>query len=672
MAKKKQGATPKKQKHVPPADDLIRRKDKRIRILLLLIVVVTFICFSPILKNDFVNIDDEKLITENILVSNGSMVSIADIFTSAIQTPHYKPFVILTWNLEYRAFGFDPFWFHFNNLILHILNCILVFFLCLTVCRHLQISGNNRLYISFFIALIFGIHPMHVESVAWATERKDVMFSLFFLAGILTYFKYLEVKSRSYIWLCLSVICYLLSILSKTAGITLFAVYFLVDYLVKRKLSVKLFLEKIPFLAILIFGFFIYGLTSDFQEHAAGIADGVFSQNVTEVASNLADLPSFYKRILIICYRFLFWIVHTLMPVKLSIVYPRNDFIEMIGPVIHILPLLILFLAFLTIYYRKRSMLLVWGVMFYFINISPALSKGDVGISVFLSDRYTYIPSIGIFFVVVAGIYILADKRFPARKYLKETIMIIIVFLLCIGCYRRSGTWRTSETLFMDVVEKFPGRVPVAYNNLGLYYRKNNNIDKAIAYYEKTIAISPDYYLPYNNLGKIYFEQGNDDLAIEYFNKAIELDPEMPSALSNRGSAYGRKKNYERALEDMNKAVEVDPGYYISYKNRGLVYSFMNKHDLSKKDYSEYLKFQPADYEILNARGVANQHLKENEEAIKDFNLTLKYNPQFGLGYLNRSYSYYALGKKQLAKQDAIRAQQMGVKVNPEYLKLLE
>ena len=199
-----------------------------------IIAGVTILAMSPLFNAGFVDIDDKKLILDK---ANMFLHTPERIFSYVFGSPHYKPVTYLTWMLEYRIVGPNPFLFHFNNILLHVLNTILVFFLIRNIASKFDKLKGHEVHIAFFTALLFGVHPMHVESVGWAVERKDVLYTCFYLLGLLGYVRYLN--EGKILPLILSVGAYFLSVMSKSPGITMLPVLFLLDFTWQRKLSAR-------------------------------------------------------------------------------------------------------------------------------------------------------------------------------------------------------------------------------------------------------------------------------------------------------------------------------------------------------------------------------------------------------------------------------------------------
>lgn len=621
-------------------------------------LLLTLICLSPVLNNDFVNFDDNKMITENRVVTHPNQYGFEYIIDFQRFQAHYKPLVVLMWQWEYKNWGADPFVFHGINLLLHLLTTLLVFAVIKSIFDHKNPSGKlNNIYFAFFGSLLFGIHPLHVESIAWATERKDVLFGFFFMAGMLTYIISFDQKRHKWLWLAISFLSYGLSMASKSPGITLIAVFIIIDFLFHRKFSRTLVLEKLPFLILFVFFLYQYGIISRFDQQAVGLVGGIVNKGGGEQADNLAGLPAFYRRILIISYRFIFWIVHTLIPVKLAVAYPRKTLVEAVGIFIHLLPWISLTLLS-TVYFLRKNRILIFGLLFYAITISPALAISDRGTGIFVADRYAYIPLLGLLMILLYGLHQLPSKKLSFKA--KIALMVFVCFVLGIQTFERSQVWKNSKTLFTDVIKKYPNQVPVAYNNVGLYYKNKGEHKKAMPYFKRSTEFS-NYYQSFNNLANTHFALGQYKKAIPIYTKALEFKPGASELYGNRGACYFQIGKPEKALRDMTKALQIRPNFTDALKNRILVYLSMKRYQEALKDQKRYLKLIPEDPDVWHLQAIALQNLKRYEDALVSINQAIKLKPNNGVFYRLRAYIHYFQKSYDQARKDLEKAAELGI-----------
>ena len=633
----------------------------------LLLIASVLIIYARTSTFEFVNIDDGPLIYENPTVINPD-IPYSQSFQRLLGGVHYKPLVFLSWKLEYNLWGPSASHFHTINWILHLLNTLLLFYVLNHLFLKLYDSEKKAMYSAFFVALLFTINPLRAESVAWATERKDVLFGFFFLISWMSYLKYLEKKN--YLFLLLGALAYLLSGLSKSMGLPLLAILFLSDLWYNRKLKLNLITEKIPFIIVFIVLLNLYGLIDFSPERRVNVqaADSELAEVQMETVTSVAflnALPPTVQWVLTASVRFVLWLLHSFIPVKLSVHYSHNGVYGFLGKSIWLFPLISLALLWLLWRFRKRNKSLLAGFLFFAVALSPALLLSVSGQGIFLSDRYTYMPSVGLFFAFVA---FLNEMKLKQRANVILTVFIGFFFIQSMIAV---GYWKNSEKLFTQAIKVYPGS-GFAHLNLGKYYFEHDNAAEALKIYTSGIKVAPGYYKLYSNRGKLYFDQGKTDLALQDFDKCLSLMPDYVTALANRGAAYGIKQEYGKALTDFNRALEISPRDKNALSNRGLLYMFTRDYEKAVEDYSRYLEIEPDDADIENALGLSYHNLKRYDQALAAYNKAISLDNSKGAFYYNRSLVNNDLGNKEQALKDALYAQQMGANVNQNYLNRLQ
>jgi len=514
-------------------------KNHKIILSLCLILAIPAISFFPCLKNDFLNWDDQQYVTENKMITELSWRSIETIFDS-IYMGHYHPLTLLSYALEYRFFKLNPFAYHLTNLILHLMNGLLVFWLMMML--------KGGVFTSLVVSLLFGIHPLHVESVAWISERKDLLCSFFFLGSLVVYLTYLKTRGRRFYFL--SLFLFLLSLLSKSMAVTLPLVLFLCDYLLDRKFDRKSLIEKIPFLAMA----FIFGIIASFALRSSGMVDSKSSL-------------SFFKNIFIMSEVLTSYFSKLILPIKLSCLYPS---IQEIGGVwLYVSLTTIIGFLIAGILLGRYNKTITFGTLFFFITILPVLPIKIV------ADRYIYIPSIGIFFIAAEGFDWLYRSKLEPIKIVKPILAILLIGILgtfSFLTWERCQVWRDNISLWSNVLKNYPN-IPIAYNNRGEAYLRRGDYDKAIFDYDQALRINPNFYKAYNlydNRGSAYLMKGDYERAIADYDQALRIRPNDANAYHNRGTAYLYKGDPEKAISDFNKALEINPGYAETYFNKAL------------------------------------------------------------------------------------------------------
>ena len=618
-------------------------KDGKILPYLAAILAITAIIYFPSLNNEFVNWDDDLYITDNVKVVHLNAESIKSFFTEAIAA-NYHPITMLSLAIDYQLVGQNPSWYRAVNILLHLLNTILVFYFAYVI------SGRKK-EIGLITALLFAVHPMHVESVVWIAERKDVLYTFFFMISLIYYASYLELKEQKN--LILAFVFFVLSVLSKPAAVVLPLVLLLLDYWYDRKFEAKQMLEKVPFFILsLIIGIATINIQAD---------------------SAIGDLENhdFIHRIAFASYGFVMYIIKVVFPFKLAALHPYPSVTNGLPMLYMLMPLAALAILVGVFWSKKYTKVAVFGFLFFIINVILVLQFVSVGMAI-MSERYTYVPYIGLFFALAYGLYYLLNNETKIPRNAVLGALGVYVAILCLLSFDRTKVWQNTEKLWTDVIEKYPNKAPIAHNNRGTYYRSNKKYDAALADFNKAISLKSDYHLAYNNRGNVYFNQRKFEQAAADYTKVLEIKPDNEKAYGNRGGVYIEQKKYDLAEKDLTKAIEIDPFYLDAYMNRGVLYSMTNRFDLAKKDYDSYIKYRNNNAMIYHWRGIAQQQTGQHQAATQDFSKAIQLNGKVADFYYQNAVSLSALGNKAAALQNAQKAKNLGMKVEDAFLQQLK
>ena len=653
---------------------------KHIYIALGIIAAVVFIAYLPVLGAGFVDIDDKKLILDRKWqYLNQPWYA----FEYCWGVPHYKPMTYLSWALEYRTVRDQPFLYHFDNLLLHIANSLLVFSLVRSLSKQFKRLKGQEFYIALFSALIFGLHPLHVESVAWVVERKDVLYTLFYLLSILGYIRYLE-KGKT-LPLALSAVAYWCSAMSKAPGITLPAILVLLDLVWQRKWSWKLVYEKAGHIGVLLFTLYAFGVFT--RSHGEGSVAAILDEKKLARASNVAEVPSLYGKAVLAGMRGTLWYVHSLLPFKTSIAYPREAIIGFFGFFINAFPFLLAGAAAVLLKFRKRYPLLFFGHAFFFITLAPAIARLGLGIGIFMSDRYVYLSLFGLIFWLVSIVVTLNEEGVFKPK-VKRGLLVGVCLLFAALTYNNARNWKSTETLWTNAINKFPN-VAYPYVNRGSFYREMGEYQKAIddasksielddnanarvqrglalrqmgrpqeaiVDYDRAIELEPKNTQAHINRGNARLDAGLFRKAIEDYDVAIEREPRHQKALVNRAIAYASLRKYNKALENFSLAEAAGRNYKDLYVNRAILYVEMGQNENALADYMKYISFEPNDHQIWNDMGIVHQFINQHEQAIQKLSQAIAIKPEKDY-YRVRANSYEALGRQAEAQRDRQMAQ---------------
>ena len=607
------------------------------------VLIITYIVFSPALKNDFVNSWDDGLnIRDNRLTAKFDFQTVKSIFQAPVGGS-YIPLVIMSFAWERSKTGLDPWLFHFDNLLLHLVCTLLVYYLIRIL--------TGKFWMSAFIALLFGVHPMHVESVAWITERKDVLYGAFYLGALICYVKMIQSTGRKMIFYFLSLALFILSLLSKIQAVSLPLVMFAIDYLLKRKLSFKLVAEKLPFLLLsAIIG--IIGISF------------LSSESAFDAQTNY----TFLQRIFLGAYAYCVYIVKSVVPYELSALYsyPKAEggtlpwlYYASAIPVIAII-------SFIIIRFRK-SREAVFGVLLFTLNIIFLLQILGAG-KAFIADRFSYISYLGLFFVF--GDILFRKIKSNRIKTAGIIVSVIVLVVFAQASYARCSVWKNSETLWTDVINKYPEEVS-AYNNRGIYYRETGRNDLAFADYSKVISIAPGYAKAYLSRGNIYFDNKQYDLALADYNEAQGKGLEVEQLFANLGAVWSLKGEYQKALDDFEHAIKINPYHFNVYKSRAICRMYMKEYQLALDDFEKYLGMTSGDDDVFNSIAVCYQYLGQLDQSLVWLGKAISIKPA-GSYFYNRSITHLKREDKANAMKDAMEAKRMGYPVPDSYLQQLQ
>jgi len=501
---------------------------------------------------------------------------------------------------------------------------------------------------------------MHVESVSWISERKDVLYSFFFMLGLITWYQYNYKNSKSILLYILTFIFFCLSILSKPAAAIYGLVLLLFNYLQNRKLTWRVILEKIPY--------FIVGIIIIYITYKAQSKESIGDWKILTIP----------QRIMFASYGFLAYMIKFIIPIKLSAFYPYPSTFpikETLHWTFYASPFIVIAIFILLGYFYKRNYKLpVFCILFYFVTILLVIQFVSVG-KALMADRYSYIPYIGLSFLIAEGFSYLWRrlKIVLTIKYLIGFILFIYISILSYLTYQRTQIWKNNYTLWTDVIEKFPRKVDVAYKNRGNYFaRETKEYDKALKDYNIFLEISPNDPTIYSNRGNLFGLQEKYELSIADYTKAIVLDSNYLDPWVNRGITYMKMNLPEKAIFDFNYAIKLKPDNINNYRYRGYSYLNLNKPDSAINDYNYVISKNASNVNDFFYRGVAYFQLKNYEKAIEDNTNVIKINPQNGSAYYNRSLCYKAMGEYKKAYEDALKAKKFNQNISDAYLKELQ
>ncbi|MCB9771758.1 MAG: tetratricopeptide repeat protein [Candidatus Omnitrophica bacterium] len=630
---------------------------------LLIILAITFLSYLPTLRNNFIYFDDDSHLLENAAIRVLDAQHVQEIFTTTVSKV-YVPLTFLSFAIEYHFFKYNPFIYHLNNLLLHLAVTALVFYFALQV--------NLPLRAAFVAALLFGIHPMHVESVAWVTERKDVLYAFFYMLALCFYWRYLS--TRKMLAYALTIVFGLLSILAKPMALSLPLILFVCDWLKKRQFDKWMIIDKIPhFLYIVSIAWITYSLNAR-----------VPGENISSGA-------------IIWIWTAMFYISKFFFPSPLVPMYALPQPISLMNPHYLGAAALLIGIAIVAFVWRRNRWL--WFALgFYFLSMFFLFRYDSVVDKSIVADRFLYLPCLGICFLVGYCIdYLLKkiSKKEVFRKALTASL-VLIALMLCSKTFAQTKIWNNSVTFWTHEIKYYPDNA-MAYGNRGEAYKDARQYQLALNDFNKSIAVDPKYAESYNSRGQLYGMSGKTDAALNDFLKAIELKPNFDEAYNNLGIVFLMNNDLEKASESFNKALEIDPqnaeahynlgDFYlakgefdrafehfqkliminpqsaIGYNKRGSIYGIRKQYDLALADFQRSVALDPRNSEIYKNLGVVFEQKRMLNEALKNYNKALSIDPKYADAYYGRGNVLAITGRYQEAAKDF----KMALTINPDH-----
>lgn len=676
--------------------------------MLSLCVALTSLVYIPSLHNDFTNWDDPGYVFKNELLIR---YDVKDFFSGkqlkAIFNKNnpimlnYHPITILSLAKDYKKgwlrekisdedihLSAKP--FHRSNLILHSITVMLVFLFTYSLSR-------KNVVVATVSALLFGIHPMHVESVAWISGRKDMLYTAFLFLSLLFYLQYIKHNRRVVIGLLLYLTVmgtFVLSLLSKAMAAFFPCMLILVDLfsgritmrdvpvigffdsLIKKETDSKYvytgffsrwFLEKIPFIAIS--GYFLI-LAYNIQSH------GAIAQT---------KIMPFMYHLLVGAYGWMMYIIKAVVPFKLSAFYPYYEFIlnqQLPLPLWFILPLPLFVVLHLWMLLRAIKnqkpfdRIFFFGVFFYFFSLIMVLQIVSVGAAI-MADRYSYLSYFGLFFIAGYSIDYLTKKNSPAVVWFAFVILISVYSFISL---QRIAVWKNSETLWTDVIKKYPLQVPDSYKNRGNYYAIYlNDYDRALADYETlSVMINNKRHVGFspNDLSKIFSNQGNIyALNFEKYQSEMNALLQQGKTAEAETKRLSAEKNFSLAHEAYDKGILHDSTFIDPYVNKAMLYmragNYLKGYEQLERANKAFPEKMKNNRNLYFYRGYKLFTEKNYLQAIDNFTVCLTLNSQDAESLFNLSVCYFYLNRIEEARRYALMAKEAGYPVSEDYLKRL-
>ena len=615
------------------------------------LVLVTLALYWPATRCDFINYDDPDYVVENARVQAGlTLDNVGWAFTTA-QAANWHPLTWLSLMLDVNLFGKSAAGFHFTNLALHALNAGLLFWLLW------RMTGAR--WRSAGVAAFFAWHPVHVESVAWVAERKDVLSTFFGFLALLFYVQFTQkvkclaprVGPESQVqppppeseppfhlslfnlstFYCLAWFCFTLGLMSKPMLVTWPFVLLLLDYWPLARLKPgtvwPLLREKIPFLIM-----------------AAGMSVVTFV--VQKQGGAMAPVQCFSLGLrsgnaLLSCVRYLgklFW------PTNLAVIYPFSGYL-LVGQVLLAGALLAGFSGWVW-RQRRRCPFLLTGWLWYLGTLVPVIGLVQVGEQA-MADRYTYIPSVGALVVILWGAGELTRRRRCLRIGLSAALAVALI--LCLVLTRQQlGCWRNGETLFRQALAVTPDYYLI-HCGLGTALENQGRTDQAISQYQEALRLKPGDALTCNNLAGLLASQGRTDAAISQYQTALRFKPDYAPAHNNFGALLVKQGRVEEAVSQYQEALRLRPNYAAAHFNLGHAYLQQGRIDPAISQFQAALRLNPNYPEACNDLGSVLNRQGRTAAAIRQYQTALRLQPDFADAHYNLGVIFKNQGRTEAA-----------------------
>jgi len=656
------------------SEKTIIRQVKLPAILIIVVCFFTLITHWPALSAKTLSFDDAQYLTQNVLVQNPGWKSAKRFLTEILEPStvagYYQPLAMISLMLDYALGGSEnnlmP--FHRTSLILHITNTALIIVLLYLL--------FGQIWIATAVGLLFGVHPMTVEPIPWVSERKTLLAAFFSLWSLILYV-YPRVtghRSRVTRFYIGSLIVYLLALMSKPTSTPLPVVMLLMDYWPLKRLNWRSVFEKIPF--------FVLG----------GVSTIITVISQTRTCG--ATMPNQFgpARIpLVLCHNIIFYLYKMIWPVNLSSHYPFPEPLNLSQPMV--LPGVIgtLVLIPLLVFSLRRTRAALTGFSVFFVAILPTMQI--IGFSnVIASDKYAYLPSIGLLMILASFLVWLCDNRFSMLCRVSAVIILVLACSEAVATRRYLAYWQNTESLVKYMLRLTPDAAPlhsmlalefqsqgrfdkaveeyrktlqlwpesiVAYNNLGIVLKSQNKLDEAISSFRQAVKIKPDYAEAHNNLGNALLSQNKLDEAVDHFRQAINKNRDFTEAYNNLGNALFSQGRYNEAVEYYRKALEVNPHFAKAHYNLGNVFASLGRFDDAISHYRQALKLNPDYFDAHSNIGIALKSIGRFDEAIDHYRQALRLKPDSAQVYNNLGNLLLAEGKFDEAVSQFRRALQL-------------
>jgi tetratricopeptide (TPR) repeat protein len=615
------------------------------------LAVIVWIAFGQTLRHEFVGYDDQRYVVRNPWVTNGLTPGGIKWAFTHVHASNWHPLTTISHMLDCQIYGLQPWGHHLTNILLHAAAAILLFL----ALRKLTAD----LWPSLLVAAVFAVHPLRVESVAWVSERKDVLSGVFFMLTLWAYARYVRCNGAASFWYVTVVVFFALGLMCKPTLVTLPFVLLLLDYWPLGRSQPSLSLgggitgDKWTWLVVEKLPLFVLSA-------ASCVATLLAQQDALDVSLK----PPLMERVGNALVSYAIYLAQMIWPARLAVLYPYPEGNLKFAQAILALLLLLSISAAVFVWRRKYPFLLT-GWLWYLGMLVPMIGIVQVGSQV-RADRYTYLPQIGLYILVAWGAMELFHQWRRSRVILAAAALLIITALIT-RSYFQTSYWRDTETLWRHATAttsnnyiatnnlaqvlfqsgrfdeaiaecqkalKIKPDLAAAHNNLGVALIRSKqgggtdlrqkSIDEAIGHYRAALQIKPDFMQARSNLGNALLQKGQVDEAIAQFRKALEVDAQYAEAEFSLGKAFWQKREVNEAIAHYQKTVEISPEYAEARYSLGNAFVAEGKYSEAIANYEDAVRIRPDYFEahynlgcVLATVGNTSDALNELNEAVR-------------------------------------------------------
>jgi len=604
------------------------------------ILLLTLIVYGNSLNNDFTNWDDPGLVIDNTAITSLSLENILNVFTPRAGYT-YQPVRVLSYAIDYHFWQLDPFGYHLGNTLLHLLAAVILYFLLATILEQMgeQSPGKSVRTTALLAVLLFVVHPVNVESVAWVASRKYGLLTFFTFLSFYLYLKSAQADSNRILLYLFSTAAYILALLSSPFAVVLPGLIILYDFCrSSRSKSLDILKSRWRYYILYIFlGFAQFlllmqmvstGPNPTLKEHHAGKA-------LYTLLTMIRVLYDYLRNLLI--------------PIWLN-----NRYIDKVSSSLFeykvIISIAFLIFIFILVFRQLKSdkKIFIFCFGWFFISLFPV--SNIIPISTKMADRYLYLPAVGLFLLFSVGLHNLAEISFGGKfkRVIILSVSLPLLFPLSYLSVQRNKVWANSQTLWEDSLRKAPNS-PLAHLSLGEALHQQKRWDEAINHYLYALQLKPDYHQAYNNLATVLAEQGNFAAAAEQYQKALEIKPDDAGIHNNFATSLAQQGKTDQAIVHYSRALEIRPDFAEVYSNLGNVFKQQDKIDKAIAHYSKALEIKPNQTEAHNNLGVLLAKRGRLKEAVNHYSEALRLNPDSAEIHNNLAVALVELGEIEAA-----------------------